>query len=117
VPRVQTFLVVDVEDSLGAFCASGVVRRGLRGGGPGAIFDSGEVEPEECAPACFAVGGYGAAVAANDAVDDRETEAGALADRPGGEERIEDAVQRGAVHAAAVVPNGENDVGTLMDNG
>ena len=65
----------------------------------------------------LAVNGDGATVAADDAVNDGEAEAGALADGLGGEEGIEDAVEGGAIHAAAVVADGEADVGTFVQTG
>ena len=52
-------------------------------------------------------------MSADDPVDDRKTEAGALADGLGGEEWVEDAIKGGAIHAAATVADGEANVATF----
>jgi hypothetical protein len=70
----------------------------------------GETDAEEAAAAEFALGRDCAAVVADDAVADRQAQAGPLPDRLGREERLEDVWQVLGTDAAAVVLDLNQDI-------
>src|SRR5271163_2187964 len=98
----EAFFVIDVED---IFVAAAFYWRG--GGGS---LHNREIEYEGSAIPRLAIGGDGATEAGDDSMDDGKTQASALPDRLGGKERIEDAVERGAIHTAAIVADGQTNV-------
>lgn len=106
----EGFLVVDEEQVFGMDGFESLLDNERRGCGIEGGIGSGKIEKKGRAFARLAVNGNRAIVTTNNAMNDGEAETGALADGFCREEGIENAVQGGAIHAAAVVGDGETHI-------
>lgn len=109
----EGFFVVDEEQVFGVEGFAALLNR-RNGGGDRRGRRSGKVEEKGCALAWLAVDGNRAIVTGYDAVNDRKTKTGALSDGLGGEKRIENAIESGAIHAATIIADGDADVGSFV---